>query len=262
MGDGQLTVFGRYRAAAGLALVADDMVAVLLGPKWLPVVTVLRLLCIYPAVRSCRILAAAGPVRSPPTKVSVLVLYCAVAPGAGRHSSRRGVGWRRRCGGVLYSGVLRADGDHDQESLGRVEGKFFGAVVGDMADLGRYRDDGRACTPAARVCLGGGTRTPARRAGPLVCERGGELWHRAARGRDPSNPRGHRGRRLDSRPLSHGPHIANDGLRPLQTKLDYGSQATRHYASSGAQLKPVVDLRFDRGGHFNRCFVALYTREC
>jgi O-antigen/teichoic acid export membrane protein len=56
MGDGQLTVFRRYRAAAGLALVADDMVAVLLGPKWLPVVTVLRLLCIYSAVRAVEFL--------------------------------------------------------------------------------------------------------------------------------------------------------------------------------------------------------------
>jgi O-antigen/teichoic acid export membrane protein len=42
--------------SAGLALVADDMVAVLLGPKWLPVVTVLRLLCIYSAVRAVEFL--------------------------------------------------------------------------------------------------------------------------------------------------------------------------------------------------------------
>jgi teichuronic acid exporter len=39
-------------ASTGMALVADDMVGVLLGPKWLPAVTILRLLCLYAAVRA------------------------------------------------------------------------------------------------------------------------------------------------------------------------------------------------------------------
>jgi len=43
-------------ASAGMALVADDMVAVLLGPKWLPAVPVLRLLCVYAAVRAVDVL--------------------------------------------------------------------------------------------------------------------------------------------------------------------------------------------------------------
>jgi len=43
-------------ASAGMALVADDMIAVLLGPKWLPAVTVLRLLCLYAAVRAVDVL--------------------------------------------------------------------------------------------------------------------------------------------------------------------------------------------------------------
>jgi len=43
-------------ASAGMALVADDMVAVLLGPKWLPAVPVLRLLCLYAAVRAVDVL--------------------------------------------------------------------------------------------------------------------------------------------------------------------------------------------------------------
>src|SRR6516164_7706945 len=43
-------------ASAGMALVADDMVAVLLGPKWLPAVRVLRLLCLYAAVRAVDVL--------------------------------------------------------------------------------------------------------------------------------------------------------------------------------------------------------------
>jgi O-antigen/teichoic acid export membrane protein len=45
-----------FPASAGMALVADDMVAVLLGPKWLPAVTVLRLLCLYAAVRAVDVL--------------------------------------------------------------------------------------------------------------------------------------------------------------------------------------------------------------
>jgi O-antigen/teichoic acid export membrane protein len=43
-------------ASAGTALVADDMVSVLLGEKWLPAVTVLRLLCLYAAVRAVDVL--------------------------------------------------------------------------------------------------------------------------------------------------------------------------------------------------------------
>ena len=43
-------------ASAGMALVADDMVEVLLGPKWLPAVTILRLLCVYAAVRAIDVL--------------------------------------------------------------------------------------------------------------------------------------------------------------------------------------------------------------
>jgi O-antigen/teichoic acid export membrane protein len=43
-------------ASAGMALVADDMVAVLLGPKWRPAVPVLQLLCLYAAVRAVDVL--------------------------------------------------------------------------------------------------------------------------------------------------------------------------------------------------------------
>jgi len=43
-------------ASAGMALVADPMVAVLLGPNWLSAVTVLRLLCLYAAVRAVDVL--------------------------------------------------------------------------------------------------------------------------------------------------------------------------------------------------------------
>ena len=43
-------------ASAGMALAADDIVAVLLGPKWLPAVPVLRLLCLYAGVRGVEVL--------------------------------------------------------------------------------------------------------------------------------------------------------------------------------------------------------------
>jgi PST family polysaccharide transporter len=38
--------------SAGIALVADDMVAVLLGPKWFPAAPLIRLICLYAAVRA------------------------------------------------------------------------------------------------------------------------------------------------------------------------------------------------------------------
>jgi O-antigen/teichoic acid export membrane protein len=52
----RLTAAIAWPASAGVALVADDMVAVLLGPKWRPAVTVLRLLCLYAAVRGVDVL--------------------------------------------------------------------------------------------------------------------------------------------------------------------------------------------------------------
>jgi O-antigen/teichoic acid export membrane protein len=52
----RLTTAVALPASAGVALVADDMVAVLLGPKWLPAVTVLRWLCLYAAVRAVDVL--------------------------------------------------------------------------------------------------------------------------------------------------------------------------------------------------------------
>src|SRR5271165_5150266 len=52
----RLTAAIALPASAGMALVAEDMVAVLLGPKWLPAVPVLRLLCLYAAVRAVDVL--------------------------------------------------------------------------------------------------------------------------------------------------------------------------------------------------------------
>jgi O-antigen/teichoic acid export membrane protein len=50
--EARLTAAIALPASVGFALVADDFVAVLLGPKWLPSVTVFRLLCLYAVVRA------------------------------------------------------------------------------------------------------------------------------------------------------------------------------------------------------------------
>ena len=52
----RLTAVIAVPMSVGMALVADEMVAVLLGPKWSPAVPVLRLLCAYAAVRAIDVL--------------------------------------------------------------------------------------------------------------------------------------------------------------------------------------------------------------
>jgi teichuronic acid exporter len=52
----RLTTAVALPASAGVALVADELVAVVLGPKWLPAVTVLRWLCPYAALRAVDVL--------------------------------------------------------------------------------------------------------------------------------------------------------------------------------------------------------------
>jgi O-antigen/teichoic acid export membrane protein len=52
----RLTAVISVPVSAGMALVADEMVAALLGPKWLSAVPVLRLLCAYAAVRAIDVL--------------------------------------------------------------------------------------------------------------------------------------------------------------------------------------------------------------
>jgi PST family polysaccharide transporter len=52
----RLTAVVVLPASAGMAIVANDMVMVLLGSKWLAAVPVLRLLCLYAAVRSLDVL--------------------------------------------------------------------------------------------------------------------------------------------------------------------------------------------------------------
>jgi teichuronic acid exporter len=52
----RLTTAITLPTSTGIALVANEMIAVLLGPKWLPSVPLLRLLCLYAAVRAIDVL--------------------------------------------------------------------------------------------------------------------------------------------------------------------------------------------------------------
>ena len=120
----RLTAAIAVPASAGISLVADEMVTVLLGPKWLASVPVLRLLCVYGAVPRRRCPAAAGFVRAAPRGVLGLVLCCAVDRDAGRCGHRRAMGWSARHGRVLDAGLLRGHDIHGPGGIGGIEGWF------------------------------------------------------------------------------------------------------------------------------------------
>jgi len=72
-------------ASAGIALVADELVAVLLGPKWMSAVPILRLLCVYAGMRGVDVLLP--PVLFARRRERFLFWYClallVLAPTAG-----------------------------------------------------------------------------------------------------------------------------------------------------------------------------------
>jgi O-antigen/teichoic acid export membrane protein len=80
----RLTVVIVVPTAAGMALVADDLVAVLLGPKWLPAAPLIRLISLYAAVRAVDVLLP--PVLFARRRERFLFWYCLVLlfvmPGA------------------------------------------------------------------------------------------------------------------------------------------------------------------------------------
>jgi O-antigen/teichoic acid export membrane protein len=69
----RLTAVIAVPTSAGMALVADELVATLLGPKWLPAVPVLRLLCAFGAVRAMDALLT--PVLTARRRQRVVLLY-------------------------------------------------------------------------------------------------------------------------------------------------------------------------------------------
>ena len=70
----RLTAVIAVPTSAGIALVADDMVAVLLGPKWSPVGPLLRLLCAYAGLRAIDVLLP--PILVARRRQNFLFLYC------------------------------------------------------------------------------------------------------------------------------------------------------------------------------------------
>jgi O-antigen/teichoic acid export membrane protein len=95
----RLTAAITLPVSTGMMLVADELVAILLGPQWAPMVPVLRLLCLYAAVRSIDALQA--PVLYARYRERLMLWYClgllvtipaAVAVGAV---------WRGATGAVL-----------------------------------------------------------------------------------------------------------------------------------------------------------------
>jgi O-antigen/teichoic acid export membrane protein len=120
----RLTVAIVVPTSAGIALVADDMVAVLLGPKWLLAAPLIRLLSLYAAVRAVDVLVP--PVLFARRREKFLFWYCVVLlilmPGA----AILGAIWDGAAGMILcytpaYCGVMIFMA---REALVELKGRF------------------------------------------------------------------------------------------------------------------------------------------
>ena len=115
----RLTAAIALPASAGIALVADDLVAALLGPKWLASVPLLRLMCVYAAVRAIDVLLP--PVLFARKRQNFMFWYCLVqllaVPAAavvgGRGAAIPGVI-------IVFTPVLRGNGVHGEGDACRV----------------------------------------------------------------------------------------------------------------------------------------------
>jgi teichuronic acid exporter len=112
-------------ASAGVALVADDVVAVLLGPKWLPAITVLRLLCLYAAVRAVEVLLP--PVLIARRRQRFLFLYSLALLIAVPVAAAVGALWAGAPGAVVlltpvYCGLVAI---MTKEALAELNGSFL-----------------------------------------------------------------------------------------------------------------------------------------
>jgi O-antigen/teichoic acid export membrane protein len=110
--------------SAGIVLVAEDMVAALLGPKWLPAVPLIRLISLYAAVRAVD--AVLPSVLFARRREKFLFRYCLVLlfvmPGA----AILGAIWDGAAGMILcytpaYCGVMIFMA---REALAELKGKF------------------------------------------------------------------------------------------------------------------------------------------
>ena len=97
----RLTAAIAMPAAAGMALVADDLVGAVLGPKWLPAVPVLRVLSLYAAIRTVDVLLP--PVLFARRRESFLFWYCAALLVLAPAGAVLGAVWNGALGAVMVS---------------------------------------------------------------------------------------------------------------------------------------------------------------
>ncbi len=111
--------------SAGMALVAGELVAVVLGPKWSPAVPILRLLCLYAAVRSIDVLVA--PVLVARHREQLLFWYCLALLITMPAAAAVGALWDGAPGAIMlftpvYCGVIAITAS---KALTELEGSFF-----------------------------------------------------------------------------------------------------------------------------------------
>jgi len=110
--------------STGIALVADETVAVLLGPKWLAAAPLLRLLCVYAAVRSVDVLLP--PVMLARRRERFLFWYCLALLIAVPSAAVVGALWRGAPGAIVsstpvYCAVMAIMA---KEALAEIQGSF------------------------------------------------------------------------------------------------------------------------------------------
>lgn len=120
----RLTAAIAVPTSAGIALVADEMASLLPGPKWLPSIPLVRLLCVYAAVRALDTLLPPVLFARHRERFSTLVLSYAIDSSTGCRRCRSAPGRCTRCDNVIDSCILRAYDDNGQRSVGRGRTKF------------------------------------------------------------------------------------------------------------------------------------------
>ena len=120
----RLTAAIAVPTSAGIALVANEAVSVLLGPKWLTSVPLLRLLCVYAAVRAVDVLLP--PVLFARHRERFLLWYCLALLIVTPTAAVIGALWYGALGAVVfltpaYSAVMAIMA---KEALAEIKGSF------------------------------------------------------------------------------------------------------------------------------------------
>ena len=120
----RLTAAIAVPTSAGIALVANEAVSVLLGPKWLTSVPLLRLLCVYAAVRAVDVLLP--PVLFARHRERFLLWYCLALLIVTPTAAVIGALWYGALGAVVfltpaYSAVMAVMA---KEALAEMKGSF------------------------------------------------------------------------------------------------------------------------------------------